>query len=96
MPAVATLDDLTAMIAADPHGHHYELSPDGVLSIMPPADGGHALIPAGLATRHERAAGGRDRVAQLSRWSTRRPSRRGTQPPASRSTGRLTGTRHRP
>jgi Uma2 family endonuclease len=44
MPAVATLDDLTAMIAADPHGHRYELSPEGVLSIMPPADGEHALI----------------------------------------------------
>ncbi|WP_239160812.1 Uma2 family endonuclease [Virgisporangium ochraceum] len=44
MPAVATLDDLTAMIAADPYGHRYELGPDGVLSITPPADGEHALI----------------------------------------------------
>lgn len=44
MPAVATLDDLTAMIAADPYGHRYELSPEGVLSIMPRADGEHALI----------------------------------------------------
>ncbi|WP_433616526.1 Uma2 family endonuclease [Dactylosporangium sp. CA-139114] len=44
MPAIATLDDLAAMMAADPHGHRYELSPEGVLSIMPPADGEHALI----------------------------------------------------
>lgn len=44
MPAVATLDDLTAMIAADPYGHRYELGPDGVLSIAPPPDGEHALI----------------------------------------------------
>ncbi|WP_432979878.1 hypothetical protein [Dactylosporangium sp. CA-233914] len=29
MPAIVTLDDLTAMIAADPHGHRYEISPEG-------------------------------------------------------------------
>jgi Uma2 family endonuclease len=44
MPAIATLDDLAAMMAADPHGHRYELSPEGVLSITPPADGEHALM----------------------------------------------------
>jgi Uma2 family endonuclease len=44
MPAIATLDDLTAMIAADPHGHRYEISPEGVLSVMPPPDFEHAVI----------------------------------------------------
>src|SRR5690348_7675204 len=44
MPAIASLDDLTAMIAADPHGHRYETSPEGVLSVMPPPDYEHAVI----------------------------------------------------
>src|SRR5712691_1652214 len=43
MPAIATLDDLTAMMAADPYGHRYETSPEGVLSVMPPADYTHAV-----------------------------------------------------
>jgi hypothetical protein len=34
MPPVVTLDDLTAMMAADEH-HRYEISPEGILSIMP-------------------------------------------------------------
>lgn len=44
MPAVVTLEDLTVMIAADHHGHRYETSPEGVLSVMPPADYEHAVI----------------------------------------------------
>jgi Uma2 family endonuclease len=44
MPAVPSLDDLTAMMAADPHGHRYETSPEGVLSVMPPPDYQHAVI----------------------------------------------------
>jgi Uma2 family endonuclease len=44
MPAITTLDDLTAMIAADQHGHRYEISPEGVLSVMPPPDYEHAVI----------------------------------------------------
>jgi Uma2 family endonuclease len=44
MPAVASLDDLTAMMAVDPHGHRYETSPEGVLSVMPPPDFEHAVI----------------------------------------------------
>jgi Uma2 family endonuclease len=44
MPAVASLDDLTAMMAADPHGHRYETSPEGVLSVMPLPDYEHAVI----------------------------------------------------
>jgi Uma2 family endonuclease len=44
MPAVITLDDLAAMIAADTHGHRYETSPEGVLSVVPPPDSNHAVI----------------------------------------------------
>jgi Uma2 family endonuclease len=44
MPSVVTLADLSAMNAADPNGHRYETSPEGVLSVMPPADSEHALI----------------------------------------------------
>ncbi|WP_344405616.1 Uma2 family endonuclease [Dactylosporangium fulvum] len=44
MPAVVTLDDLAAMMAADPHGHRYETSPEGVLSVMPPPGYGHAVV----------------------------------------------------
>lgn len=44
MPAQVSLDDLTAMMAADPHGHRYELSPEGFLSVMPPPDSEHAVI----------------------------------------------------
>jgi Uma2 family endonuclease len=43
MPAEVTLDDLTAMMAADEH-HRYEVSPEGVLSIMPPPEFLHAVI----------------------------------------------------
>lgn len=43
MPAHITLDDLAAMAAAD-ENHRYELSPEGVLSAMPPADPDRALL----------------------------------------------------
>jgi Uma2 family endonuclease len=43
MPAVVTLDDLTAMMDADEF-HRYEISPEGVLSIMPPPGYAHAII----------------------------------------------------
>ncbi|NMO53638.1 Uma2 family endonuclease [Actinoplanes sp. TBRC 11911] len=43
MPADVTLDDLTAMMAADEH-HRYEISPDGVLSVMPPPGLARAII----------------------------------------------------
>ena len=43
-PASVTLDDLAAMNAADRYGHRYELSPEGALSVMPPADSEHAAI----------------------------------------------------
>lgn len=48
MPAVVTLDDLAAMNAADPNGHRYESSPEGVLSVMPPLDSEHAMIASRL------------------------------------------------
>jgi Uma2 family endonuclease len=48
MPPVVTLDDLAAMIAADPHGHRYETSPEGALSVMPPPDSEHAAIASRL------------------------------------------------
>ncbi|PYC67168.1 Uma2 family endonuclease [Micromonospora arborensis] len=48
MPAVVTLDDVAAMNAADPNGHRYEASPEGVLSVMPPPDSDHAMIASRL------------------------------------------------
>jgi Uma2 family endonuclease len=42
MPTEITLEDVAAMAAADEH-HRYELSREGVLSIMPPATPEHAL-----------------------------------------------------
>jgi Uma2 family endonuclease len=48
MPADLTLDDLAAMAMADEHGHRYEMSPEGVLSVMPPAGVEHAIIAARL------------------------------------------------
>jgi Uma2 family endonuclease len=48
IPAVLTLDDLAAMNAADQVGHRYELSPEGALSVMPPADSEHAAIASRL------------------------------------------------
>ncbi len=48
MPSIVTLDDLAAMIAADPHGHRYETSPEGALSVMPPPDSEHAAIASRL------------------------------------------------
>jgi Uma2 family endonuclease len=43
MPTHVTLDDLAVMAAAD-ENHRYELSPEGVLSIVPPAEPEHALL----------------------------------------------------
>jgi Uma2 family endonuclease len=49
MPAVVTLDDLAAMNDADQHGHRYELSPEGVLWVMPLPDSEHAVIAGRLS-----------------------------------------------
>lgn len=44
MPAVVGLDDLALMNASDTHGHRYETSPEGLLTVMPPPDSEHAVI----------------------------------------------------
>ena len=44
LPAVITLDDLAAMNHVDTHGRRYEISPEGVLSVVPPPPGGHAVV----------------------------------------------------
>jgi Uma2 family endonuclease len=43
MPTQVTLDDLAVMASAD-ENHRYELSVEGVLSVVPPADPDHALL----------------------------------------------------
>ena len=43
-----TLDDLAIVNAADQHGHRYELSPQGALSVMPLPDSEHAVIASRL------------------------------------------------
>jgi Uma2 family endonuclease len=44
MPAVITLDDLTAMNEADIHGYRYETSSEGTLSVVPSAGSDHQII----------------------------------------------------
>ncbi|WP_240670582.1 Uma2 family endonuclease [Actinoplanes solisilvae] len=63
MPAVVTLDDLTAMMSADDH-HRYEISPEGVLSIMPPPGYAHAIIATRLMVWLATAGVPADRIAQ--------------------------------
>ncbi|MCM4081827.1 Uma2 family endonuclease [Paractinoplanes hotanensis] len=43
MPRQISLEDVAAMAAAD-ENHRYELSPEGVLSVTPAADPGHAML----------------------------------------------------
>jgi len=63
MPAVVTLDDLTAMMAADEH-HRYEISPEGVLSVLPPPGYAHAIIATRLMVWLAAAGISTDRIAQ--------------------------------
>jgi Uma2 family endonuclease len=63
MPPVITLDDLAAMMAADEH-HRYEISPEGVLSVMPPAGYTQAIIATRLMAWLLAAGIPADRVAQ--------------------------------
>jgi Uma2 family endonuclease len=63
MPTVVTLDDLTAMMTADEH-HRYEISPEGVLSIMPPPGYAHAIIATRLMAWLLAAGVPAERVAQ--------------------------------
>lgn len=48
LPARIALADVALMAAADEH-HRYELSPEGTLSIMPPADPDHVMIVSRLS-----------------------------------------------
>jgi len=48
LPADLTLDDLATMAAGDGYGHRFEMSPEGVLSIMPPAGIEHAVVASRL------------------------------------------------
>jgi Uma2 family endonuclease len=43
-----TLNDLTALNHTDAHGNRHETGPDGVLSVTPLPDGGHAKIASRL------------------------------------------------
>ncbi|PRY21961.1 Uma2 family endonuclease [Pseudosporangium ferrugineum] len=63
MPPVVTLDDLTAMMAADEH-HRYEMSPEGVLSVMPPPGYAHAIIATRLMVWLATGGIAPERVAQ--------------------------------
>ena len=65
MPAVVTLEDLAAMNAADVHGHRYETSPEGVLSVMPPPDSEHAIIASRLFAWLIMAGWAADQVLQV-------------------------------
>jgi Uma2 family endonuclease len=89
MPAHLTLDDVAAMAAADEH-HRYELSAEGGLLVVPPADPEHALIVArlfawflanGFGPEEVVVDCGVDvgggRVPDLSVWASGMPPRRG-------------------
>lgn len=58
-----TLDDLTAMMAADEH-HRYEISPEGVLSIMPLPGYAPAIIATRLMVWLAQGGVPADRIAQ--------------------------------
>ena len=88
MPSQVTLDDLAAMAAAD-ENHRYELSPEGVLSVTPPADPDHALLVTRIFAWFLTNGYGPDqvvvdcgidvgggRVPDISVWAEGRPPRR--------------------
>jgi Uma2 family endonuclease len=63
MPRIPTLDDLTAMMATDQH-HRYEISVDGVLSVMPPPGYAHAIIATRVTVWLAAAGIPAERIAQ--------------------------------
>ncbi|WP_433828499.1 Uma2 family endonuclease [Actinoplanes sp. CA-015351] len=65
MPATITLDDLVAMIEADKHGHRYETSIEGVLTVVPPPDGKHAKIATRLTLWFGMAGWPADQLMQV-------------------------------
>jgi Uma2 family endonuclease len=48
LPTYLTLADVAAMADADQRGHRFELSPEGILSVMPPPGVEHATIASRL------------------------------------------------
>ncbi|MEV1320403.1 Uma2 family endonuclease [Micromonospora arborensis] len=63
MPPVVTLDDVTAMGAAD-ENHRYEISPEGVVWILPPPGYNHAIIATRLMVWLAQGGVPADHVAQ--------------------------------
>lgn len=57
------LDDLAEMMAADER-HRYEISPEGLLSIMPPPGYAHAIVATRLTVWLAAAGVPADRIAQ--------------------------------
>ena len=90
MPQHLTLHDLAAMAGADEH-HRYELSPERVLFVMPPAGPEHALVvmrmvlwlaAAGFTAEQLAADLGVDtdggaRIPDLTVWAAGNPPERG-------------------
>ena len=64
MPATMTLEDLTAMMVADEHHHRYEISPETVLSVMPPPGYAHPIIATRLTVWLAAAGIPAGRIAQ--------------------------------
>ncbi|MDI6098358.1 Uma2 family endonuclease [Actinoplanes sp. NEAU-A12] len=64
MPSTITLDDLAAMNEADTHGHRYETSTQGVLSVVPPPNGKHAKIATHLTLWLGKAGWSGDQIMQ--------------------------------
>jgi Uma2 family endonuclease len=81
MPSVITLDDLAAMIAEDPHGHRYEVSPEGALSVMPPPDSEHAAIASRLLVWLAVAGWPAEQVLQAAGIRISRPTGEGARIP---------------
>ncbi|MEU4558906.1 Uma2 family endonuclease [Actinoplanes sp. NPDC023936] len=65
MPATVTLDDLAALIGADRHGHRYETSTEGVLTVAPPPDAEHAKLASRLMAWLLRAGWPEEQVLQV-------------------------------
>lgn len=65
MPATITLGDLAAMNAADTHGHRYETSIQGALSVVPLPDGTHAKIATHLMSWLLKAGWPEDQLMQV-------------------------------
>ena len=65
MPSTITLDDLAAMNEADTHGHRYETSTQGVLSVVPPPNSKHAKLATRLTSWFLRGGWPEEQVLQV-------------------------------